>query len=200
MNAGDGKQQDAGLWLYASVSPKPVAGKWLTTYGVEYRSKENFRETSLWSAVVNVDYIFNPYLRAGAGYEFFLNRQADGKYTPEHRYYPEAILSYTRGAFSTSLRSRIMNTFTQWSDPCWEGRHKLKASHAIPHVRLKPFIAVEPYHDVYPVKQGFTKIRYFAGFTYSVSHQKIDIYYLREDYLHNPFVRNVIQIEYNYAF
>lgn len=170
-------------------------------YGLEYRSKEHFRETSLWCVSVNVNYIFNSFIQAGTGYEFFMNRQADGCFSPEYRYYPEAIFSCKLGAFSASLRSRVMNTFTQVSDPYWEGRNRLKTSYAIRGTRLKPFVAVEPYHDIYPVKPRFRKIRYFAGSSISFDRrQKFDVYYLREEYLHNPFLRHAIQVEYNLSF
>jgi hypothetical protein len=130
-----------------------------------------------------------------------MNREAGGSFSPEYRYYPEAIFSYVWGRFSASLRSRVMNTFTQVGDPHWEGRNRLKASYAISGTGFKPFVAVEPYNEIYPAEHCFRKIRYFAGCSVSFdSHQKIDLYYLREDYLHENFLRNVIQVEYNFSF
>ncbi|MDR2680780.1 MAG: DUF2490 domain-containing protein [Tannerella sp.] len=200
-NANDGKKQDAGLWVFTGFSPKPFGGKWKMLYGLEYRSKKYFRETSLWCASVNVNYIFNPFIQIGTGYEFFMNREADGSFSPEYRYYPEAIFSCGWGDFSASLRSRVMNTFTRANDPHWEGRNRLKASYAIRGTGLKPFVAVEPYHEIYPVEHRFRKIRYFAGCSVALDRrQKFDLYYLREDYLHESFLRNVIQIEYNFSF
>jgi hypothetical protein len=200
-NASDDEKQDAGLWIYAGISPKPFGGKWQMLYGLEYRSKEHFRETSLWSASVNVNYIFNPFIQIGTGYEFFMNREADGSFSPEYRYYPEAVLSCGWDRFAASLRSRVMNTFTQADDPHWEGRNRLKASYAIRGTGLKPFVAVEPYNEIYPAEHLFRKIRYFAGCSISLDdHQKFDVYYLREDYLHEDFLRNVIQVEYNFRF
>jgi hypothetical protein len=200
-NATGEKKRDAGLWIFAGISPKPFGGKWRMLYGLEYRSKEHFRETSLWCASVNVNYIFNPFIQIGTGYEFFMNREADGRFSPEYRYYPEAILSCGWELFSVSLRSRVMNTFTQANDPHWEGRNRLKASYAIRGTGLKPFVAVEPYHEIYPAKHRFRKIRYFAGCSVALdSRQKFDVYYLRENYLHEAFLRNVIQVEYNFSF
>jgi hypothetical protein len=200
-SAADGKKQDAGLWAFAGVSPKPFGGKWQMLYGLEYRSREHFRETSLWCVSVNVNYIFNSFIQIGTGYEFFMNREANGRFRPEYRYYPEAILAFGQGAFSTSLRSRVMNTFTRAGDPHWEGRNRLKASYAVRGTGLKPFVAAEPYHGIYPEKHRFRKIRYFAGCSIALnSRQKFDVYYLREDYLHDSFLRNVIQIEYNFNF
>jgi hypothetical protein len=200
-NANDGKKQDAGLWVFVGVSPKPFGGKWQMLYGLEYRSKEHFRKTSLWCASVNANYIFNPFIQVGTGYEFFMNREADGSFSPEYRYYPEAILSYRQGDFQVSLRSRVMNTFTRVSDPHWEGRNRLKASYAIRGTGLKPFVAAEPYHEIYPVEHRFKKIRYFAGCSIALdSRQKFDLYYLRENYLYDRFLRHVIQVEYNFNF
>ncbi|MDR2138036.1 MAG: DUF2490 domain-containing protein [Tannerella sp.] len=200
-NADDGNSRDAGLWVFAGVSPKPFGGKWQMLCGLEYRSKRYLRETSLWCVSMNVNYIFNSFIQTGAGYEFFLNREADGSFSPEYRYYPEAILSCGSGAFSASLRSRIMNTFTRICNPQWEGRNRLKTGYAIPGTCLKPFVAVEPYLEIYPVKHRFKKIRYFAGCSITLDRRrKFDVYYLREDYLHDPFLRNVIQIEYNFCF
>jgi hypothetical protein len=199
--AHDGKQQDAGLWIFTGFNSKPFGGKWQMQYGLEYRSKNHFRETSLWCASVNVNYIFNPFIQIGTGYEFFMNREADGSFSPEYRYYPEAILSCRRGAFSASLRSRMTNTFTRVGEPQWEGRNRLKASYAIRKTGLKPFVAVEPYHEIYPVEHRFRKIRYSAGCSIALnSRQKFDLYYLCENYLHDRFLRNVIQMEYNFSF
>jgi hypothetical protein len=200
LHAGDGIRQDAGLWTNVSIAPKLLAGRWKTLYSLEYRSKEHFRETSLWCGMWNVDYVFNPCIQVGIGYEFFLNREPGGGYGPEHRYYPEAIFSYGAGAFSVNLRSRVMNTFTQWNDPHWVGRNRLKAACSIHGTPLKPFAGVEPFHEIDPVAQRFQKIRYTAGCSYVAGRQKWDIYYLREDYLSQRFVRNILAIDYNYAF
>jgi hypothetical protein len=200
-NANPEKKRDAGLWIFAGVTHKPFGEKWKMLYGLEYRNKENFSETSLWCASVNVNYIFNPFIQIGTGYEFFMNREAGGSFSPEYRYYPEAIFSCSWELFSASLRSRVMNTFTQVGDPYWEGRNRLKANYAIRGTGLKPFVAVEPYNEIYPAEYCFKKIRYFAGCSISLgSRQKFDVYYLREDYLHEDFLRNVIQIEYNFNF
>jgi hypothetical protein len=199
--ANDGKTQDAGLWVFAGVSHSPHGGKWNMLYGLEYRSRNHFRTTDLWSVSANVNYIFNPLIQIGAGYEFFLNRNAGGRYSPEHRYYPEAILSGSRGDFSASFRSRLMNTFTRPDKPHWEGRNRLKISYAIRGTGLKPFVAAEPYHAIYPVAFLFRKIRYSAGCSVALDRrQNFDLYYLREDYLHDSFLRHVIQVAYNFNF
>lgn len=202
VKAGEGKKSDAGLWVCMSITPKLYGGKWKTTYALEYRSRENFRETSLWCASANVNYFFNPYVQVGAGYEFFLNKAANGRYSPEYRYYPEAILSYRLGAFAASLRSRLMNTFTRLSEPFWECRDRLKLTCQIAgRVALKPFIAIEPYRELYPTVRPLKKIRYYAGCSLSLGNRRqIDVYYLRENYLNKPFARNVIEVDYNYMF
>jgi hypothetical protein len=201
MKAGDGtKQQDGGLWANVCVTPKPINGKWKTAYSIEYRSKENFRTTSLLCGMLNGDYIFNDYIQAGVGYEYFLNREADGKYSPEHRYYPEAILSYRVGALSAALRSRVMNTFTQWNAPHWEGRNRLKITYALKGKKVRPFVAVEPFHEIYPVEHRFKRIRYLAGVSCGKGRQRWDVYYLREDYVSKALVRNILAIDYSYAF
>jgi hypothetical protein len=201
--ANDGKTHDAGLWIFAGFNHKPFNQKWVALYGLEYRSKENFKETSLWSLSANMNYILTPFMQVGAGYEFFLNHKATGGYYPEHRYYPELLFLAAGGGFSASLRLRLMNTFTQLSDPNWEGRNRLKVSYAIRKTRFKPFVSIEPYNGVYPAAEHFfKKIRYTAGSSFALDrHQKIDLYYLCEDYLYdNPFVRHVIQLEYNLYF
>jgi hypothetical protein len=200
MKAGDRKEQDAGLWAYASVSHKPFAGKWETIYALEYRSKENFRETSLWCGTIIADYVFNPHIKVGMGCEFFMNREPDGRYSPEYRYYPEVIFSYRTGPLSAGFRMRVMNTFTRWNDPYWEARNRLKVGYQIGKSKLKPFVAVEPYHEVRPVAERFKKIRYYAGCSYGFGRQTLDIYYLREDYRTTPFVRNILAVDYNFAF
>ena len=199
--AGGTQKQDAGLWLYASIMPKLFGEKWQTTCALEYRSRGPFRETSLWCTSTNVNYLFNLYMQIGAGYELFLNREADGRFSPEHRYYPEAIFSYCSGAYSAGLRLRLMNTFTRADHPLWEGRNRLKLGYSIAGTILKPFIAAEPYHEFYPVVRHLKKIRYYTGCTFRLHQRRqAEIYYLRENHLHTPFARNVIGIDYNYTF
>ena len=200
-NGGEKKKQDAGLWVNFSVTPKPIAQRLFVTYSLEYRSKENFRTTSLWCGAVNVYYNLNSWFKAGAGYEHFLTKDADGRYTPEYRYYPAVLFSFRKGSFAGSLRSYMMNTFTQWNDPHWEWRNKLKMSYQLREIKLKPFVAVEPYHAIYPGDDYlFKKVRYFAGFSYSFGRHTLDSYYLRESFYNKPFINNIIGVEYNIAF
>jgi hypothetical protein len=154
----------------------------------------------MWCGMLNADYIVNKYMEAGVGYEVFMNKEASG-FSPEYRYYPELVFSYKWERFSGSLRVRAMNTFTQWNDPCWEGRNRVKLTYAIKGTPLKPFVSVEPYHSLHPdAAQRFLKTRYVAGCSYSFGKQKLDVYYLREKYQTKAFVRNVFEIDYSYAF
>jgi hypothetical protein len=189
---------DAGLWITAGILPKPIAGKWKTLYLLEYRRKENLQETDLFSGTFNLHYILNPHLLLGLGYEFFLNKGSQGGFTPEHRYYPEAVLSYRIQRFSTSFRSRLMNTFTQWSQPYFEHRNRLKLSYSLPKaIPVKPFAYVEPYHEM--PNYRFRKVRYAAGCTYAINRHQWDVYYMQEDYHTRPFTRHVIAIDYSYS-
>ena len=200
-NGKDEKKQDAGLWAYLSVTPKPVVERWYITYSLEYRNKENFSQTSLWCGAINVYYKFNTWLKLGAGYEYFLNRQTDGTYTPEYRYYPAALFSYQKGLFAGSFRSYLMNTYEHWKEPHWEFRNRLKISYQIKDTKLKSFVAVEPYYAIFSDEDIiFRKIRYFAGFSYSFGLHQLDAYYLREDYIYKPLINNVVALEYNMSF
>lgn len=200
-NGGEGKRQDAGLWVNFSVTQKPIAQRWFATYSLEYRSKKNFSTTSLWCGAVNVYYHLNSRFKAGIGYEHFLNKDMDGRYTPEYRYYPAVLLSFQKGLFAGSFRSYLMNTFAQWNDPHWEFRNKLKASYQLRDIKLKPFVAMEPYHTIYPNDDYFfKKIRYFAGFSYNFGRCTIDSYYIRECFRHKQLVNNVVAIDYHISF
>ncbi|MDR2469348.1 MAG: DUF2490 domain-containing protein [Tannerella sp.] len=199
--AEDAKKQDAGIWAAVTVAPRPFGGKWHTACTLEYRNNGNFREISQWRISANANYCFNPYLRAGMGYELYLNRQADGCYLPEYRCFPEATLSYNPGAFSISLRSRLAYIFSRPVKPQWEERNRLRAICAVGSTPLKLFVSAEPYLSLYPAPILFRKIRYTAGCSFRLnSRQRIDAYYLHEDFLHIPCVRQVVGIEYGYAF
>jgi hypothetical protein len=197
LNASETKEHDAGMWTYTSVSPKPI-GQWQLLFAVEHRSKENFRETFLWCGDINVYYKVNKYLKFCAGYEFYLNKEDDGSYSSEHRYYPEANVTYGLGQFTANIRTRVMNTFTQWNDPCWETRNRFKLCYFIKGTPLKPFVYTEPYHTLHNFQ--FQKIRYAGGCTYAMSHHQLDFYYMREVYQLKPFFRHVIALDYTYSF
>ena len=195
------KKKDAGLWAYISVTPKPIAERYFVTYSLEYRCKENFSQTSLWCGAINVWYNLNSWFKAGAGYEHFVNRQTDGAYTPEYRYYPATLFSCRRGLFAGSLRTYVMNTFERWKEPHWEFRNRLKVSYQFKETKLKTFAAVEPYLTIFPQDDFFfRKIRYLAGFSYGLGHHQLDSYYLREDFRYKPLVNNVIVLEYSISF
>ncbi len=199
---GKEKKQDAGSWLNISVTPKTIADRWSLTCSVEHRSRENFSETSLWSGMTNVYYHFNSHFKLGAGCEYFLNKGADGTYSSEYRYYPAAYLSYQKGFLAGSFRSCLMNTFTQWKEPNWEMRHKLKISAQWKGVCLKPFVAVEPYHKLcMDDDYFFNRIRYSLGVSCGVSyHHQFDIYYLCENIVPKALINNVLAIDYHFSF
>ncbi|MDR2423141.1 MAG: DUF2490 domain-containing protein [Prevotellaceae bacterium] len=193
-------ENDAGLWIYAELSRKHGA-KWKTFYSIEYRNKKRFSRTSLWSTAVNATRTLTSYMQAGAGVEFFMNKNDDGSFSPEYRYYPEITVSYVFGALSASLRSRVMNTFTSLNSPNLEWRNRLKTAFALGHSGLSPFIAAEPYTAFYPKTYLFRKIRCSAGASYAFAvNQKVNLYYMRETYFHKPLKNHVIQIEYFYTF
>jgi hypothetical protein len=193
------RNHDAGMWVNLSLAPKPFGGKWKTLYSLEYRSKEHFKTTDLWCGMLNTDYILNQHVQIGAGYEIFLNRDANGEFTPEYRYYPEGIVSYKWGQWSSALRMRVMNTYTHWRDPNIEARNRIKVNYAIKGTPLKPFVSVEPYHKL-KKEVSLHKMRYTAGCSFSFDHQQIDLYYLREDYQQKTFTRNILEVDYNYSF
>ena len=198
---GQRATSDEGLWIYASLSPRKHGDRWQTFYSIEYRNKEHFSRTSLWCAAVNANLNLSDHLQAGAGVEFFMNRNDDGSFAPEYRYYPEMIFSHVVGALSASLRSRVMNTFTRLNQPNLEWRNRFKTSFALGRSGLSPFIAAEPYTAFYPVAHLFRKIRCSAGTSYTLAlNQKVNLYYMRETYFQKTFANNVIQIEYFYAF
>jgi hypothetical protein len=93
-----------------------------------------------------------------------------------------------------------MNTFTQWSEPDWESRNRLKAACSIKGMPLKPFVGVELFHEINRMEFRSQKNRYIAGFSYSLGRQNWDIYYLTENYRSTHFVRNVLVIDYTYTF
>ncbi|MDR3262021.1 MAG: DUF2490 domain-containing protein [Tannerella sp.] len=194
------KEYDAGWWTNVSIAPKPVNGKWKTLYSLEFRSKDYIREVDLFCGMINLDYVVNEHVQIGAGYELFLNKKSGGGYYPEYRYYPEAIFSYALGRFSAALRSRVMNTYTEWRHPNFDHRNRFKVNYSIKETPLKPFVYVEPYHAIDNCSYRFSKIRYAAGCAYKQGHHQFDLYYLQEDYHLRPFTRHVLEIDYNYSF
>ena len=199
--AGDAKKRDAGIWAAVTAIPRPFGGKWHTACTVEYRNNGNFREISQWRVSASANYCFNPYVRAGIGSDMFLNRQADGSYLSEYRCFPEATLMYHPGAFSISLRPRLAYIFSRQTKPQWEERNRLRATYDIGRTPLKLFASAEPYLSLQPAPVRFRKIRYTAGCSFKLNRrQRIDAYCLYEEFLHIPYVRQVIGIEYGYAF
>ncbi|MDR1746382.1 MAG: DUF2490 domain-containing protein [Tannerella sp.] len=193
---------DLGFWTNISITTKPLAGKWNVSYSLEYRRKDNLRAIDLWAGMVNIDYIANSHWRVGAGYEFFLNSTQEG-YLPEYRYYPEVLGSYVFQRWKASLRSRLMNTYTNWKQPHIEHRNRLKLSYLIKNAPVHPFIYAEPYNQINSQFYQLNKIRYSIGFTYepaNYKHSQFEIYYMIEKYHLRPFVRHVLEIDYSYSF
>jgi hypothetical protein len=195
------KEQDGGLWMTVAVAPKPFDGKWKTQFTLEYRSKNDFKNTSLFCGKANLDYVFNQFFQLGAGYELFLY-PAEGEVNSylQHRFYPEFIASYRYGNFSGSFRSRVMNTFRDWSDPLWETRNRFKVSYRIQQTAIQPFVGLEPFHQLYPNGVKFSKTRYTVGSSFGFGNQTVDLYFMKEDFYTRPLARNLLMIDYRYAF
>jgi hypothetical protein len=191
------ERSDFALWTVIGISPKPVAGRWSSFCGFEYRLKENMNATDLYCGIVNVGYIINDKLQVGLGYEIFLNNCPE-RYITEHRYYPQAAYSIPLGRLSVTFRSQVMNTFTEWQHPYFEHRNRLKINYSLKETSLKPFIYIEPYSQLEKPSYRINKIRYAVGCSYKFIKQQVDLYYMWEDYHDKLFIRHVANVNYTY--
>jgi len=194
------KTDDIAFWTTVKVDPPAIAERWFTSVILEYRLKNDLKETDLYSALALIDYKIDSHWRAGLGYEFFLNKMP-GKDIVEHRYYPQVTYNCKLQRFSVSLRSRVMNTFTEWKKPNWRHRNRLKISYNIKNTPLRPFVYVEPYNSLSKPFYRTNKIRYAGGCSVILAaKQSLDVFYMQESYHTRPFVRHVIGVDYSYSF
>lgn len=98
----------AGMAFKVSLSGK-IYHKFSFLFEEDIRPKSNFKQAEWFLTTGEVNYTFNPYVKAGVAYMLLCQYKASEEL--RNRYYVYASASYPIGNLSFSLRERFQSTF-----------------------------------------------------------------------------------------
>ncbi len=102
-------ESEFGARISAGADYKIVKGLHLTAEG-EFRTRDNFSDVGRLSAGAGLTYKVNDWLKIGGGYVFMAHHKSSGSWTPRHRAYADATLSYKTDLWRFSLKERLQYT------------------------------------------------------------------------------------------
>jgi Opacity protein and related surface antigens len=178
-------QADWGLWTSADAQYSLVPKKLTLDIGGEFRLRDEFRSVDKVKGIAGLEYKFNKYLKAGAGYEFIYNHRSSS-YENQNRALSNLTGSVSLGRLDFSLREQFQSTWiaglsssSSRINPKMHLRSRLKVACDIPKSKFEPYVSAEAYYYLnasseYDTK--WTKFRYTAGLDFRIDkHNDLDL-------------------------
>lgn len=190
------QDSDFSLWSKFQAEHK-VTNNFTLGGGMEFRTKEQFKEIDRWGAVISGSYRLLPGLKLGAGYELhYRYRNAQGWKTRQR--YNIGLTGEARlSPLKLSLRERFQHTWDKEKTDL-HLRSQLKVAYAPSKGNVSPYAAVELYNKL---NDGFdlSRTRYQAGAEWKISSQwKMDIYYLYQS--ESDRKKHILGLDCTYRF
>lgn len=166
---------------------------------VEYRSKDDLRQTDRWTLSGMLDYKLNPYLSAEGGYAFHYRYKGKGNWGTRNRYKLGLTGTLKWRNMKLSLRERLQRTV---ADGVTEDRlrSRIKFSYSPERLIFSPYFSAELFQPL-DDDAFFTasRVRYRPGIVVGLSgHCSLDFFYCRQ---YEPKeCRNIFGIEFGLKF
>lgn len=169
----------------------------------DIRPKSDFSQAEWFLTTGEVNYNYNRYLKAGAGYMILCQYKASDEL--RNRYYLYASATYPLGRFSLCLRERFQSTYKVESEhPKNYLRTMLTLSYQVGKTGISPFGYAELFNDTgYQGKMHTDRIRISAGSDYKLNaHNILQIYYRYHIFnVYDPVnYKHAIGITYSHRF
>lgn len=167
----------AGMAFKVSLSEK-IYHKFSFLFEEDIRPKSNFKQAEWFLTTGEVNYTFNPYVKAGVAYMLLCQYKASEEL--RNRYYVYASASYPIGNLSFSLRERFQSTFkTGGQHPKNYLRTMLTVSYKIGKTGFSPFVYGELFNNTGHQGNMYTeRIRLSTGSDYKINKQNtLQLYY-----------------------
>lgn len=194
--SGKAQDSDFSVWSNAGIEHK-ITNHFTLGGGMEFRTKEQFKEIDRWAVIINGSYRLLPMLKLDAGYELhYRYRNAQGWKTRQR--YNFGLTGERRWAhLKFSLRERFQHTWERKKTDL-DLRSQLKVAYAPPKGNISPYAAIELYNKL---NDGFnlSRTRYRAGAQWEISSRwKMDIYYLYQS--ESDRKKHILGLECTYRF
>jgi hypothetical protein len=200
------QQQDAGLWMSATVQ-KRITTKLSLTLAEEIRLNENITEAGTLFSEAALDYRFARRWNAGFAYRFIQRRRIDDSYSVRHRLMADLSYRFRIKKFTLTPRLRYqiqyrdVNSSPTGHIPETMLRSRLALRYNLGK-RYFPFFNVELFIRL--TQERFVdNVRYQAGMDYDLSkYHTLTFFYLinREMQVRNPLTEYVAGMGYRYQF
>ncbi|MDR0536457.1 MAG: DUF2490 domain-containing protein [Tannerellaceae bacterium] len=162
---------DWGIWtnIGADIS---LTNKWRLGAEVEYRRKNNMRQTDQLVGGVDASYSLNRYMKIGVGYERIAEKDIPGNiFNHYNRYMFNLPFSYKYRRFSLGWRPRLQvdveENYPANSD--WVMRNRFSVKYEIPTLPLNPYMRIELFNRVFTERiPSHYKDRIAAGMEYRI--------------------------------
>lgn len=209
---------DFGIWSSVGVEKK-LNKKWSLEGELEFRSKDNLKETGRWSAKIGGEYKLLKDVKIGAAYQFqYFHDLEYEDFQPRHRIMGTIQGKHKWGRFEFSLRERVQGTYKDDSDrikssgkidsykmdPEWTWKNRLKITYDIPKCKFEPSFSFETFYQLNnPDGNEFDGLRYTLALDYKFDKQNtftVAGIYDDEMNVKDPVDRYVLQLGYVYSF
>lgn len=192
----------AGMAFKVSLSGK-IYQRFSFLLEEDIRPQSDFRQAEWFLTTGEINYTFNPHLKAGVAYMLLCQYKASEEL--RNRYYLYASASYPVGNFTLSLRERFQSTYKTGADhPTNYLRSMLTLSYKISRTGLCPFAYAEIFNNTGHQGHMHTdRIRLSAGSDYRIDrHNALQLYYRYHIFnVYDPVnYKHAIGVTYSHKF
>ncbi|MEO8146381.1 MAG: DUF2490 domain-containing protein [Bacteroidia bacterium] len=201
------QENDAGLWLTASVEKK-LNKDFKVALTEEFRFKENYSQLGTYFTDVSLQYKISKSFNASFNYRFIKKLQPDLTYQTRNRFYLDIAYRYKAHKWNFILRTRLQDQLKaisieeQYSEPEYYWRNKLSVKYSVK--KFTPYITGEIFYPLNnPKGNEIDEWRWSIGSDYDLNKKNtIGGYFLidKEIHVNNPLTSFIIGLEYGYVF
>jgi hypothetical protein len=201
------QEQDAGLWLTASIEKK-ISKDFKATLSQEFRFKENYSQLGTYFTDIGLQYKISKSLNASFNYRFIEKLQKDLTYDTRSRFYLDVAYRYKADKWNFILRTRFQDqiesfsTDEDYSQPQFYWRNKLTIKYSLKD--FTPYATAEVFYPLNNPKGNIIdEFRLSAGSDYEINKKNsVGGYFLidKEINVKNPVTSFIIGLEYGFAF
>ena len=137
------QRPDFTTWLNVGAEYELKKSGFTLESGLEWRTKDHFRQTDRVGWNVDGSYQLLPWLKVGMGYELHLRNLDEEEWGFRHRYKLQATLSArVWSRLKVSLREKFQHTLDGDEENELRLRTRLKLAYDVPRSGLEPYVSV----------------------------------------------------------
>lgn len=180
------QRPDFTTWLNVGAEYELKKSGFTLESGLEWRTKDHFRQTDRVGWNVDGSYQLLPWLKVGMGYELHLRNLDEEEWGFRHRYKLQATLSArVWSRLKVSLREKFQHTLDGDEENELRLRTRLKLAYDVPRSGLEPYVSVEMYNGLARGEHfDVPRMRYRGGLEFPViGRWEGELFYIYQDEL-----------------